>query len=282
MPQKKLSEPITPSPIAIIVAGNVGGIGKSSYLINLSDCFAIASRPLDLLQVDGQDKVGRMTGQPVTSIDLAVFSSVREDEWAVQRAMRPLYDTIVAMPETGRSCAIEIGGSMSAMTYEALAVIDMAEETEELGIPVDCHIVVVSSDESLQQAILEVDRHRAAFPGGRIVFVLNNRLHDVRRFIEEDAADELRRPMLKLLAENPVITMRQVAKPTMKLWNKLAVRPSLVATWRVTGGYGLVAQRTGLDRFEAKLFAGEIVGWSGGLRHQLTGIYPMLEVPHAE
>lgn len=265
-----------PLPVAMMIGGNLGGIGKSSFFVNLADSFHVARRPLDLLQLDEQSKVARMTGQPVTSIDLAVFQNARDDEWALQRAMRPIYDTIVSMPETGRSCAIETAGGMSALAHDAYAVIDLAEETAELGIPADAHILVVASEESIRQMVLEAQRHRRSFPGGRVIFVLNNRLGNVRRFIEE-VSDELSKPAAKLLAENRSIVMRRVAPPTMKLWERLCVRPSRIAEWRVQGGYARVAMETGLDRLEAKLFAGEIVGWAASIREQLIALYPELE-----
>jgi hypothetical protein len=265
------------SKIALMIGGNLGGIGKSSYLILLADTYRIAGQPLDLLQLDEQSKVERMTGQMVTSVNLAVFQNGREDEWAVQRAMRPIYDTIVSMAQTGRCCAIETAGGMSAITHDAFAVMDLVEETEELGIAVDAHILVVASEESLRQMLLETERHHQTFPGGRIVYVLNNRLGNVRTVIGE-VADDLRQPVTKLLAEHPSITMRRVAPPTMKLWEKLAVSPFRIAQWRIDGGYGRIAAETGLDRLEAKLFAGEIVGWAAGVRQQLIELYPSLEM----
>lgn len=277
MAKAKPSEPTTFLPTAMMIGGNIGGIGKSSFFINLADSFRIARQPLDLLQLDEQGKVARMTGQPVTSIDLAVLQNGRDDEWALQRALRPIYDTIVSMPETGRSCAIETAGGMSALAHDAFAIIDLAEETAELGIPVDAHILVVASEESLRQMILEAERHRRSFPGGRIIFVLNNRLGNVRRFIEE-VSDDLSKPAAQLLIENTSIVMRRVAPPTMKLWEKLCVRPSRIAEWRVQGGYARVAAETGLDRLEAKLFAGEIVGWAASIREQLIALYPELEM----
>lgn len=266
---------VTPSPIAISVGGNLGGIGKSTYLIVLNDSFRIVGTPLDLLQLDEQGKLARMTGQPVTSVDLAVFQNAKEDEWAVQRAMRPVYDTIIAMAQTGRCCAYETAGGMSSIAHDAFALMDIVEETEELGISIHAHILVVASEESLKQMLLETERHRRTFPGGHIVYVLNNRLGNVRAFIDE-VSDELRHPVLALLAEAPSITMRRLAPPTMKLWEKLAVSPFRIAEWRVEGGYPRVMAETGLDRLEAKLFAGEIVGWAADIREQLIGLYPML------
>jgi hypothetical protein len=277
MAKAKPPEPVTFLPTAMMIGGNIGGIGKSSFVVNLADSFRIAQQPLDLLQLDEQGKVARMTGQPVTSIDLAVLQNGRDDEWALQRALRPIYDTIVSMPETRRSCAIETAGGMSALAHDAFAIIDLAEETAELGIPVDAHILVVASEESLRQMILEAERHHRSFPGGRIIFVLNNRLGNVRRFIEE-VSDDLSKPAAQLLIENTSIVMRRVAPPTMKLWEKLCVRPSRIAEWRVKGGYARVAAETGLDRLEAKLFAGEIVGWAASIREQLIALYPELEM----
>lgn len=277
MPRSKPSLPAPSFPVAMMIGGNLGGIGKSCHFINVVDCFQIARQPLDLLQLDEQGKVARMTGQPVASIDLAVFQNARDDEWALQRAMRPVYDTIVSMRETGRSCAIETAGGMSALAHDAYAVIDLAEETVELGIRVDAHILVVASEESLRQMLLEAERHRRSFPGGRLVFVLNNRLGGVRRFIEE-VSDDLGRPAAKLLAENPTIVMRRVAPPSMKLWERLCVPASRIAQWRVEGGYARVAAETSLDRLEAKLFAGEIVGWAASIREQLIALYPELEM----
>ena len=282
MPKSKSSPDLhTVSPTAIMVGGNLGGIGKSSLLTVLADSFRIAGKPLDLLQLDEQSKVARMTGQPVTSVNLAVFQNTREDEWAVQRAMRPIYDTIIAMAQTGRCCAIETAGGMSAIAHDAFAVMDLVEETDELGIKIDAQILVVASEESLKQMVLETERHRRTFPGGRIVYVLNNRMGNVRAFIDE-VADELRQPVLKLLYDSPHITMHRVAPPTMRLWEKLAVSPFRIAEWRIDGGYGRIMTETGLDRLEAKLFAGEIVGWAANIREQLIALYPALEPTDAQ
>lgn len=62
----------------------------------------------------------------------------------------------------------------------------------------------------------------------------------------------------------------------MKLWEKLAVSPFRIAEWRIDGGYARIMSETGLDRLEAKLFAGEIVGWAANIREQLIGLYPTL------
>jgi hypothetical protein len=282
MPRTKPSPDLnTASPTAIMIGGNLGGIGKSSQLTVLADSFRIAGKTLDLLQLDEQSKVSRMTGQPVVSINLAVFQNTREDEWAVQRAMRPIYDTIISMAQTGRCCAIETAGGMSAIAHDAFAIMDLVEETEELGIKIDAHILIVASEESLKQMLLETERHRSTFPGGRIIYVLNNRLGNVRTFIDE-VADDLRLPILELLANNPHITMHRVAPPTMKLWEKLAVSPFRIAQWRIDGGYTRIMAETGLDRLEAKLFAGEIVGWAANIREQLVALYPMLETTDAQ
>ncbi|ALN72285.1 hypothetical protein [Aureimonas sp. AU20] len=260
---------------AMMVRGGIGGIGKSSFLVNVADAFSIASVPLDLLQIDDQTKIERMTGQPVTTIDVAVFRRSREDGWALQRAIAPFYNVVVGMPATGRWCAIEIAGGLSAVADDAFLSIDMAEEIEELRIAVDAHIVVVASEESVRHAALEAQRHALCFPGSRLVFILNNRYGPVRSFLNDVSVD-LGKPVLRLLEEHATIVVRRVQPESIRLWENLGIRPSQIARWRVEGGYEKVCAETGLDRLEARLFASEIVGWSADIREQLIAIYPVL------
>jgi hypothetical protein len=267
-------------PRAIIVGGNIGGIGKTSYLALLAGAMALASLNIDLLQLDEQEKLARLTGLPVTSLDVAVFRKAAGDSWAAQRALRPLYDALVAMPETGRSVGFEIGGGASAVAHDGLRLIDIADEVHELGLTVDAHVVVVASEESIRQAPVEVARVRETLPDANIVLVLNHRYGPVKKFLGQ-ASPDVSAPMAKLLENHPCVTMGQVRPDVMRLWERLGVQPAQIVRWRIEGGYARVCAETGLDRFEARLFGGELVGWAELVREDLLALYPALEERHA-
>jgi hypothetical protein len=263
-------------PRALLIGGNIGGIGKTSYLALLAGAMTLAELPIDLLQLDDQAKLARLTGLPVTSLDIAIFRKGAEDSWAAQRALRPLYDAVAAMPETGRSVGFEIGGGASSVAHDGLRLIDLADEVEELGLTVDAHIVVVASEESVRQAVIEVARVRETLPRANVVLVLNNRYGSVKRFVEQTSPD-IATPMAKLLDSHPSVTMGQVRPDVMRLWERLGVQPPQIVRWRMEGGYARVCAETGLDRFEARLFGGELVGWAELVRESLIALYPDLE-----
>lgn len=260
---------------ALIVSAGLGGVGKSTYVAGLADTFEMAGVPLDILQIDEQTKLARMTGQPVTTIDLAVFHRAREDGWAAQQAVAPLFHALVDMPTTKRWFACEIGGAMSAITHDVLRLVDIAEEVTDLGLAIDTHVLVVATEESAKQAMREIERARETIPEGRIVLVCNGRHGSVRRFLES-SDPSVAKPLLDIMQELPVVNMGRLDPRTIQIWERLCVRPSQLARWRVEGGYQKICAETGLDRLEAKLFAGEIVAWAYTIRQQLAAIYPVL------
>jgi hypothetical protein len=262
------------------VVGNIGGIGKTSYLSVMTDALRLADLEVDLYQVDEQEKLARLTGLPVVNLDLAVAGKSIADSWAAQRAIKPLYDAIVAMPQTGRSVGFEIGGNASAVTHDALRLLDIADELAELKLTIDAHVVVVASEESIRQAPIEVARMTQTVPEANIVVVVNQRYGPVSTFIKQ-LPDDVAAPCARLLEARPTVTMRQVRPDVMRLWERVGVRPSQIVRWRLEGGYARVCAETNLDRFEARLFAGELVGWAELVREDLIKIYPRLEAADA-
>jgi hypothetical protein len=263
-------------PRAMGFGGNLGGIGKTSYLALTVDAMSLAAIDVDLLQIDEQQKLARLTGQPVVSLDVAVFRKAVGDSWAAQKAIRPLYEAIVAMPQTARSVAWEIGGSTSAMTHDALRLVDIADEVEELGLTIDSHVLVVASEDSIRQAPIEVARMEETFPTVNTILVLNNRYGSVRGFLEQ-LPEDVAMPCARLLDRHPVVNMGLVRPDVMRLWERLGVRPSQIVRWRLEGGYARICAETGLDRFEARLFAGELIGWAEEVREALIQVYPALD-----
>jgi hypothetical protein len=267
-------------PRILAVTGNIGGIGKTSYMSVLTEAMRLADLKVELFQVDEQEKLARLTGLPVTNLDLAVAGKSIVDSWAAQRAIRPLYDAIVAMPETGHSVAFEIGGNASGVTHDALRLLDIADEVAELKLNIDAHVVVVATEESVRQAPIEVARMIKTVPEANTIVVLNHRYGSVSAFLKQ-LPDDLAAPCARLVEELPTVTMRQVRPDVMRLWERLGVRPSQIVRWRLEGGYARVCTETGLDRFEARLFAGELVGWAELVREDLIRVYPRLEAVDA-
>jgi hypothetical protein len=267
-------------PRILAVTGNIGGIGKTTYLSVVTEALRLTDLEVELFQVDEQEKLARLTGLPVVNLDLAVAGKSVADSWAAQRAIKPLYDSIIAMPNSGHNVAFEIGGNASTVTHDALRLLDIADEVDELKLNIDAHVVVVASEESIRQAPIEAARMTKTVPDSNIVVVVNQRYGPVSAFIKQ-LPDDVAAPCARLLEERPTVTMRQVRPDVMRLWERLGVRPSQIVRWRLEGGYARVCAETRLDRFEARLFAGELVGWAELVREDLIRIYPRLEAVDA-
>ena len=260
-------------PLAIIVDGNIGGVGKSTASIHINQAFQLSGLPLDAFEIDDQAKLARFIG---TDRVTALNSQVRDPngDHDVAAIFAPVHSAFVAMPETGRSMQLDLGGSQTGLFNAFISEVDLEEDITTLNLTIIVCLVLVASEESTRQVLLQLKNLRRLLPSAKVVLILNER--DGCPLLHSDALPpELAAALQKAASVYPTIRLPRLRNQSRRLFETLGLMPADIVSWH-RDHYAVAMRRTGLPLLFAKRFVKDIAAWSHDVHHQFSRIIPAL------
>lgn len=263
----------TTSPLALIVTADDGGVGKTHFGVQLATAFHLAGKPLDLYQIDTKGKLAAKSGQQVTSLAVPERQN-RGDDLVAADVVAPWYRAVTAMPETGRSSLLEVGGAMATMFHAAITDLDLAEDIDALHLNVIVFVLCKAGEDSAAQLLRELGRLERNLPNAQPVIVANAFVGDpiaAAQYLDGG----LRKAFGAALKKYPTIQMPKMRARSMSIYERMHVLPSTIVGWHV-GNYAEAMRRTGRPRDEAKLFVKDVAEWSGVIQGEIERVLPLL------
>lgn len=260
------------APLFVVVDGDAGGIGKSTLVILIAMAFDLVDAMLDVFELDEQRKLARFLGKDVQSLHGAKLDLDEDGDRDLIPVFAPLHQAVVAMPQTGRSVVLEVGGALTGIWNSFIREINFEEDLVELGLTMVVFLVLVASEESTRQVLAQIKELRQIVPSANIVIVLNER---DGRPTSEDLPPELGKGLEQALKVYPSIKMPRLPQKSRRLYEKLGVLPGTVISWH-RNYYTEAIQRTGLKLLRAKQFVGQFAWWAQSVRTELKKVLPFL------
>ena len=259
--------PVSP-PLLIIVAGEKGGVGKSLTSLAFADAFKLHEKPLSILQVDSQARLGAALGEEIVAIRVD-HKLARRDPAASARAYTPIYEAIAAIPATRRTVLIDVGANEAAGLAHWMGLVDLASDLADWEIPVLLAVPYLAEGEAIRQAGRTLELLTAQLGSPRLMLVENER--DGRIADLHPASDALaahRRIIAPLLKQADLIAMPLVEAGSWRPFEAAGCRPIDVAAMDVAD----VMRVTGLPRPEAKIVRGDVAAWLSDMLDGLARI----------
>lgn len=261
-------------PLGIVIDADDGGVGKTHTAIQLITAFRLAGLSLDLFQLDSKRTLSEKSGEPVTSLLVRDRHDVNADPVTGADVLAPWYRAVTAMPETGRSSLLEVGGALSSVYHEAITDFDLDEDIGLLGLKLVTVIVTKAGGDAAGQLVRVVRRTERNLLGSNIIIAQNEMVGSPRAAAAELEKD-LRGQVLGIFERYPSIRIPRLNPRTMVLYERLPVLPSTVVGWHADN-YAEALRRTGKPRDEAKRFVRDIAAWTGTIQEELIRTLPFL------
>jgi len=265
-------------PVACIVDGDVGGVGKSLLAILIAMCFALIETPLRIFELDEQGKLKRFLGPHVESLHAAKLDADADGERDLVPVFAPFHEALTAMPQTRQSVLLEVGGALTELTNSFVVEVDVDEDITALGLTVIVFLVVVASEESVGQVVGQIGRLRQIMPAAQIVIVRNER-DGCPAAASAEMPQKLAKDFAKALAAYPSIRMPRLRLKSRRMLETLGVSPATAINWR-RDHFAEAMTRTKKPLAEAKRFVNDIAAWSGTMHGELVRILPFLGGSH--
>ena len=265
-------------PVACIIDGDVGGIGKSLLAILIAMCFALIEAPLRIFELDEQGKLKRFLGSHVESLHAGKLDADADGERDLLPVFAPFHDALTSMPQTGQSVLLEVGGALTELTNAFMAEIDVDQDITALELNVVIFLVVVATEESIGQVVGQIGRLREILPSAKIVIVRNER-DGCPVAASTDMPERLAKEFAKALAAHPSIRMPRLRLKSRRLMEALGVSPATAINWR-RDHFAEAMTRTKKPLAEAKRFVNDVAAWSGTMHGELVRILPFLGGSH--
>lgn len=270
--------PIAAPPVACVVDGDVGGVGKSLLAILIAMCFALIEAPLRIFELDEQGKLKRFLGSHVESLHAAKLDADADGERDLVPVFAPFHEALTAMPQTRQSVLLEVGGALTELTNSFVAEVDVDQDITALELTVIVFLVVVATEESIGQVVGQIGRLRQIMPSARIVIVRNER-DGCPAAASADMPEKLAKDFAKALAAYPSIRMPRLRLKSRRLLETLGASPRAVIAWRHEHFKEAMA-RTKKPLAEAKRFVNDVAAWSGTMHGELVRVMPFLGGGH--
>ncbi|MET3927507.1 hypothetical protein [Devosia sp. 2618] len=273
-PSSLLSASALTPPIGIVLDADDGGVGKTHTAVQFITAFRLAGYPLDLFQLDSKRTLAEKSGESVTSLLVPDRHDVNADAVTGADVLAPWYRAATAMPETGRSCLLEVGGALSPVYHEAITDFDLEEDIDLLGLGIVTVIVTKAGGDAASQLVRVVRRTERNLPGSPIIVARNEMVGSpITAAAELDKG--LRKQVLDVFDRYPSIRLPRLNPRTMVLYERLPVLPSTVVGWHADN-YAEALRQTGKPRDEAKRFVRDVAAWTGTIQEELTRVMPFL------
>lgn len=266
-----------PNPSLIFVLSGKGGVGKTLLSLLIADLFDLNGIPLDIVQIDDQQKLAMALGRAVVSIDITLLRKARKDPSFLTGAFTPLYTAIEAMPANGRSLLVDIGATQQHILLDYATLIELDADLREFGIQAFGLVPVVADPESIEQAARQIEALRRVFPSASPRLVLNERDGRFSQISSTSEAARLFRDRLQLLLGGiHQITMPKIEAGSWGYFERQHCRLIDVVGFDIATAMAM----SGLPRPEAKIARGDIAAWFQIMEAEISAILPQLGGHH--
>ena len=278
MAKSKSSEPTKglakAPPVACIVDGDVGGVGKSLLAILIAMAFSLVELTLDVFELDEQGKLRRFLGPDVQSLHAARLAADADGERDLLAVFGPFHEALTTMPQTGRSLLLEVGGALTELVNSFIAEVDVDEDISALGLTAIVFLVMVATEESVRQVLSQAETLRRILPSARIVVVRNER-DGCPKEASRDMPEELAKGVGHLLDTHMSIRVPRLPLKSRRMFEMLGEAPPTIMSWR-REHFREAMNRTKKKLAPAKLFVNDVAAWSGEIHGELMRILPFL------
>jgi hypothetical protein len=261
-------------PVGLVITADDGGVGKTTVAVQVVTGFALAGKPLDLFQMDSKGKLAAKSGENVVNLLVPDQRETRGGELIASDIIVPWYRAVTAMPESGRSTLVEVGGAMAGLFHSAITDLDLNEDITTLALQVVVFVVCKAGEDSAIQLCRELRRIERNLPNAKPAIVLNAVAGDPIEAAKY-LGDETRKGFASAIKRYPTIKMPRVRPRSMGIYERMHVLPSTIVSWH-TDNYAEAIRRTGRPRDEAKILVKDIAEWSAVMQDEIGRILPFL------
>lgn len=265
-------------PVACIVDGDVGGVGKSLLCVLIATFFTLIEIPLTVFELDEQGKLRRFLGSHVESLHAARLDADGDGERDLLPVFAPFHQALTTMPQTRESLLLEVGGALTELTNAFMAEVDVDQDITALALNVIVFLVVVATEESIGQVVSQIRRLREIMPSANVVIVRNER-DGCPVAASTDMPERLAKEFAKALTAYPSIRMPRLRLKSRRMLETLGVSPATAINWR-RDHFAEAMTRTKKPLAEAKRFVNDVAAWSGTMHGELVRILPFLGGSH--
>lgn len=256
----------------IFVASGKGGIGKSLLSLAIADLFHLHDNPLQLFQLDDQQRLEKAVGKSVTSLDINTLKRARRDPTAITKVFDPLYSSIEALPGTDGTLLLDVGATQIGNLIDYAGLVDLEEDLQLFGLGGYVFIPAVAEPESLRQAARAIRQFQATLPSLTPVFVENLRDGALPELSTASQAGQLfAGELIPLLRNITSITMPLIEAGSWRAFEQNHCRLIDVGTMDIPE----VMKLTGLSRPEAKLARGDVLAFFAQMEEELGRLLPL-------
>ncbi len=261
-------------PVGLIITADDGGVGKTTLAVQVATAFHLCGKPLDLFQMDSKSKLANKSGEKVANLLVPDRREGRGDDLAASDIIVPWYRTLTAMPETGRSNLLEVGGAMAGLFHGGITDLDLDEDITALGLTVLAFVVCKAGEDSALQLCRELRRLERNLPNAKVVITFNHVLGDPIKAAEY-FDDETRKSFTAAVKRYPGIQIPKVRARSMAIYERMHVLPSTIVSWHANN-YAEAIKRMGGRRDEAKILVKDIAEWSAVMQDEIGRVLPFL------
>lgn len=261
-------------PIAAVVDGDVGGIGKSLLAILIAMAFSLVGDALRIFELDEQGKLKRFLGPEVQSLHAARLDLDADGERDLVPVFAAFHEALTTMPSTQSSVLLEVGGALTELTNAFITEVDVDQDISELALNVVVFLVVIATEESVRQVVGQAMTLRRILPSAQVVIVRNER-DGCPVLAARDMPEKLANAFAQMLANYPSVRMPRLRLKSRRLFEMLGEAPPTIMSWRHDHFREAMA-RTKKPLAEAKRFVNDVAAWSGAVHGELVRILPFL------
>jgi len=246
-----------------------GGIGKTLLSLATKDLHDLNERPLDLHQLDDQQRLEKTVGQEVTSLDIQTLKRARKDPTVITKVFDPLYAGIERLPSSNRTILLDVGATQVGNLIDYAGLIDLDEELRRMRIRSLAMIPCVAEPEAIRQAAKTIRLFQEVLPSFDLVLVKNLRDGDLTNLSTLSQAGQIyAEELAPYLAHIPSITMPVIEAGSWRIFEQNHCRLLQVGMMEIEE----VQAMTGLSRPEAKLARGDVLAFFAKMEEELSKV----------
>ncbi len=250
----------------LVVASGKGGIGKSLLSLAMADLFDLNEQPLQLFQLDDQQRLEKAVGQNVTSLDIKTLKLSRRDPTAITKVFDPLYASIEALPGSDNTLLLDVGATQIGNLIDYAGLIDLEEDLQLFGLSGYVLIPAVAEPESLRQACRAIRQFQETLPSLTPVFVENLRDGKLKDLSSASQAGKIfTEELYPLIRDLDKITMPLIEAGSWRAFEQNHCRLISVGTMTIPE----IMDMTDLTRPESKLARGDVLAFFAQMEEEL-------------